>query len=252
MARAGVVDPLVHQKLSAANFLKNQLTAGTPELPTREVLGLSPQEVQTQGLISRFVDSSSPQRGEAIDVLSQMLNRDSDITQLPEFKSILDVVNRDTDDRVNSAIRRTKLQGMDTSGAQGSAVGRELAAGRTAQVAALAPFAESERNRKLQISQLMDQLLQSGDQDALERIGLSQAGGEMTRGIGQAQSDAEFDSIMRRLLFPSTTGADVASRIFGGDVDTVVTPSGPGKSAQTASILAAIFGGAAQNPNLFN
>lgn len=233
-----VIDPLVGQKTKAADFLLGALE--TPDFQARQIEGLTATESTAQDTLSSFAGAGvSPERRSAIESISQMLAQPSDITSTPEFKAILDVVNKGTDDRVNTAIRRTKLEGVGASNVQQSQVGREIAAGRTAQVAALAPFAEGERNRRLSASDLLSRLVGDESGQTIQQLGAVQQFGALPRGLSQAEKDAQFQALLQKQLFASTTGADVASRVLGGSIDTAVQPGDPSLLAQLAPIIGA-------------
>lgn len=239
-----VVDPLAAQKTQASDFLVGLLEAGTPDIPTRQIAGLTGTETTAQGTLAGFAGAGvAPERQTAIDTISRLLSEPSDITQTPEFASILDVINQRTDDRVNTAVRRTKLEGVDASNVQGSQVGRELAAGRTAQVAALAPFAEGERNRRLAGADLLSRLIGAKEGATVQQLGAVQQFGALPRELSQAEKDAQFQTLIQRILFPSTTGADIASRIQSGNIETVTQPGDPSIVAQLAPIAGAAASG---------
>ena len=157
-------------------------------------------------------------------------------------ETILEAVNRTTDSRVNQAVRRTKLEGVDRSNVQGEAVGRELAAGRTTQVAALAPFAESERNRRLAGADLLSNLVGDRDQGVLQRLAAVQQFGNLPRNIEQAINDASFGSARSKEQFQFNTIPDILSRILGGQVSTATTPAAPSQLAQAAPIIGGVAG----------
>lgn len=233
--KSTVIDPLAAQKTTAAGSLVDALQ--TPEITARPILDLTSAEQISQGRLESFAGDTAPQRTTALNTLTGMLGQPTDITELPEFRAILDAINLDRDEAVNQGIQRTQLGGVRTGTAGAQTVGRELARGRTRQVAALAPFAESERNRRFQIPDMISRLLSAGDQAELSRFGAVDAFG---RNIEQERSDEAFRAELSRIMFPSTTGANVASRILGGSVDTAVQPGDPSILAQLAPLIGII------------
>lgn len=236
--KSTVIDPLAAQKTKAADFLVGALE--TPDFQARDIAGLTGTEQQAQTTLGQFAGGGvSPERRGAIETISQMLAEPADITSTPEFRAILETVNRGTDERVNTAIRRTKLEGVGQSNVQQSQVGRELAAGRTTQVAALAPFAEGERNRRLATAELLSRLVGAEESSTVQQLGAVQQFGALPRELNQADKDAQFQAFMQKILFPSGAGADVASRIGGLSIDTAVQPGDPGILAQLAPLIGA-------------
>jgi len=119
---------------------------------------------------------------------------------LPEIKALMAGITDQTSDLVNTSMRRTQLQGMGTSGPQGSAVGRELAKGQTSMVAALAPYLSQARSNQLTASQLINSLVSGEEGSTLGKIGASQTYGALPRQLNQAEKDAAYNKTVNDIL----------------------------------------------------
>jgi len=183
---------------------------GKVSAPTRDIAGMSGAETKGMELLDQFLGRpESTERQSSLDFLTGLLDSSGDVTQLPEIQALMSSIENQTGDLMNSAMRRTQLSGMGTSGPQGSAVGREIAKGRTSMVAALAPYMAQVRGNKLSAANLINSLASSQESSALNKVGAATSYGSLPRTIEQAGSDAEFQKMMADLRAKYGAAGDV-------------------------------------------
>ena len=169
-----------------------------------------------QDVLRRFLaEGPSEERGAALSFLTGLLDQPTDIMQLPEIKALMAAIESQTSDLVNTSMRRTQLQGMGTSGPQGSAVGRELAKGQTSMVAALAPYMSQARSNQLTASQIINSLVAGEDASAIGKIGAGMTYGALPRQLSQAEMDAEYQKRVNDILAKYNLNAPAAQGILG-------------------------------------
>jgi len=190
--------PSTSEQDAARNYYMTVMQGNTS--PTRTIAGMSGAETKGMELLNQFLGQpASTERQSALSFLTGLLDQPVDVTQLPEIKALMSSIENETGNLVNSAMRRTQLAGMGTSGPQGSAVGRELARGQTSMVAALAPYLSQVRGNQLTAANLINSLVSGGESSAMNKIGAATSYGSLPRTIEQAKSDAEFQKIMTDL-----------------------------------------------------
>ncbi|HUT47229.1 MAG TPA: hypothetical protein VMX36_13165 [Sedimentisphaerales bacterium] len=188
-------------KQDRARSFMQDLFLNPIENPTQQIAGMSANEQMGQDLLSRFLaEGPSEERGAALSFLTGLLDKPDDIMQLPEIKALMAGITDQTSDLVNTSMRRTQLQGMGTSGPQGSAVGRELAKGQTSMVAALAPYMAQMRGNQLTASQLINSLVSGEEGSAVGKIGAAGTYGALPRQLEQAEKDAEYQKMLNDIL----------------------------------------------------
>lgn len=171
------------------------------DYPTQKIAGMSGAETTGQDILSQFLaQGPSAERGTALSYLTGLLNQPQDIMQLPEIKALLSSIGAETGDLVNSALRRTQLEGMGTSGPQGSAVGRELARGQTSMVAALAPYLSQARSNQLTATGLINSLVSGQEGSTLNKLGAASTYGALPRTIEQSRMDADYQKRVNDIL----------------------------------------------------
>lgn len=199
---------------AARDYLKS-LYKTPVRYPTQEIAGMSENERFGQDILRQLLmEGPSEQRGAALDYLTGILDQPADVTELPEIKALMSSIEDQTSDLVNSAMRRTQLSGMGTSGPQGSAVGRELSKGKTSMVAALAPYMSKARSDRLTASQLINSLVSGEEGSMLNKIGAANAYGSLPRQLEQAGKDAQYNKLVNDILAKYQLNAPVAQSIM--------------------------------------
>ncbi len=211
-----VVDPLASQKTTAADFLESLISR---PVPREGVAPLSGTEQFGQEELDRYVRSGLPaglqQSG---DYFNKILNQPTDITQLPEYQAILKSIGAETSDATNRAFRRTRIAGMPTSGAQGRAVGKEIARGGDRLLANLAPFAEAERGRQGNAASMLAELSRLREQLQQGRFASLQQFGGLPRQLQQF----DLSSLFNQRMSPFRTKAPIAQGLIGQGIDYTV------------------------------
>lgn len=230
------------QATAALNELLKIGQSGVPALPTQQFAGLSTPEEQGQNLLQQFITSGPGATFEdAKSRITQFLDQPGDITQRPEFQAILRASKDQGNEAVNQVLRRIQLSGLSGSSPQGKAVGREVSRSQRDLVGQLAPFAESERNRRFQA---LNQLLNIGQFESerpLSQIGAAFQFGQVPRGIEDARSAAQFQTGQQRALFPFREQADVFSRILGAPASQPIVTD-PSSSTTFSNVLGGATG----------
>ena len=206
--------PSTEGQSDARHWLQDLYKANI-KYPTQQIAGMSGNEQMGQDLLSQFLaEGPSEERGAALSFLTGLLDQPQNIMELPEIKALMAGITDQTSDLVNTSMRRTQMQGMGTSGPQGSAVGRELAKGQTSMVAALAPYMAQMRGNQLSASQLINSLVQGQEGSAMNKIGASQTYGALPRQLSQAQKDAAYQKQVNDILAKYQLQAPAAQNVL--------------------------------------
>jgi len=235
-----VVDPLARQKTSAADYLEGLLSQSAPR---QGVAGMTGIEQFGQQALGDYVRSGMPAGfGSSMDYFNRIVNQPTDITQFPEYQAILKSIGVETSEAVNRANRGIQMQGLGTSTPQGKAVGKEISRGGDRMLAALGPYAEGERGRQMNAASMLAELAKLSEVMKQGRLGAIQQFGGLPRQLDQAN----LSSLFNQQMVPFTTQADVASRIFGGDVDYTHTQE-PSLMDQVSGLIGGILGAKAKS-----
>lgn len=225
------------QVTDALNALLSIGQRGAPELPVQQFPGLTGTEGTGLDLLNRFITSGPGTTFEdAKSRITQFLDQPGDITQRPEFQAILRASKDQGNEAVNQVLRRIQLSGLSGSSPQGKAVGRQVSRSQENLVGQLAPFAESERNRRFQA---LNQLLNIGQFEAqrpLDQIGAAFQFGQIPRQIETARESARFSTAQQSALFPFREQADIFSRILGSPASQPIVTD-PSSSTTFSNVL---------------
>lgn len=234
------IDPLKKQKKAAANSLTSLLNV-TPEIPVQQTAGMTNTEQLGQKILGNFASTGIPaQYQQGLNALGNIVNSGSDITQLPEYKAILADSAAQTNDAVNQALRRIQISGLSGSTPQGRAVGRAVGEGQNRTVATLAPYAAQERQNRLNAINLLSSYINSGQQFDLNKLAAINNYGALPRELEQAKNNAAYQAMLTKIMFPYQQGADVASRIMGGNIDTAIMEAGPTYAEGAGQLMSGI------------
>jgi len=207
--------PSSKEQDSARKYL-NKLAKTTVKYPTQQVAGMTEAEQKGQDILNQFLGKGeSPERAGALSYLQQTLDSPVNIMDLPEIKALLSTIESQTEDLVNSALRRTQIEGMGTSGPQGSAVGREIAKGKTSMVATIAPYLSEQRANKLTATGLINQLVTSGEGTTLNKLSAASSFGSLPREIENQKSDADYQKKVNDILAKYNLQGGAASAVLG-------------------------------------
>jgi len=199
---------------SARNYLNN-LLATPVKYPTQKIAGMTGAEEKGQDILNEFLDAGeSPERAGALSYLKQTLDSPVNVMDLPEIKALLSTIENQTEDLVNSSLRRTQIEGMGHSGPQGSAVGREIVKGKTSMVASLAPYLAEQRANKLTAAGIINNLVTSSEGTTLNKLGAASSFGALPREIQNQQDAADYQKKVNDILAKYNLQGSAASQLL--------------------------------------
>lgn len=224
--------PLAPEQRTALSQLTS-LMGLTPQIPTREIAGLTPTEQASQELLRKWVIGPTEGYEDVYDELLRTARGEyTDISKAPYYQPLL----RDIQRGALGTARRMQIRGMGTSSA-----GAERVARRVSEdiLGAFGPYVEAERGRQMQAISNMINLAMGGPELA-KVAAVSQYGG-LPRELSQAEADALFNQQMQSVLFPYLYQAPIAQNILShpfyvGQAGATTPPMG----SQVAQMLTAL------------
>lgn len=231
--------PLITPQQSAAQSKLLDLMNRVQDYPTQGVAGLSDREL----LAGQGIEDYYRSEPEGADYYRGLLSESGNIMDNPEYKAILDKVFERGALETNRVGRSLQLRGAAGGSAGRDILGRSVEDTQTAALSALAPYAESERNRRMQAAGALASL---SEQSTLRRLTALSEQGALERQLEQLRQNADYARQMQELNFPYETQARMASSVLGAPVDWQITGGEPSILQQLSPALSQ-FGGALMN-----
>lgn len=229
----------------SADFITDLLKQGTPNIPERQIAGLSDAEQQTQALLAEFLGQAGTDQPlgpdfatakEAIRARVEGIN----LAETEGFKATIDKLLTAENKELNRLGRSLNIRGARSSSAGRDVLGRQLDAGTTNISAALFPFLFEEFQGRSAAAPLLANLATT-EQTLPLQVG-SQFG-QLPRAIEQDRLDASFNQMMQSILFPTSTLAPLASSLVsGGGQFSQITGGDPSLFSQFASFAGPALG----------
>jgi len=214
---------------AARGWLTELLNRPVPQFPTGQIAPLSGLEEKGLGLAERFAGAApGAERETAMGEALRVMTTPVDISKLPEFKPLVSEVMKSGNLMLNRMGRTLQGSGSLKSSPGARVLSRGVSDVAERLGATLAPYAESERGRRFASIPLVSDLADKAMNEAIQKINVAMQTGALPRGLEQAALEREFEQIMQTLMFPYTTQADVASRIFGAPQPQMYAESKPG------------------------
>ena len=168
---------------AAQKWLLNLLKSGTPAFPVQKIAGMTDTEIAQQALLA--------------DVLAGKTFRDPLTSEY--YKGIRDEINREEEKGAGELRRRAQLSGMGASTPSLREEGEYRADMAAKRSSILGQLYESESAR---------------DNPYTRMAAVSQYGG-LPRELEQSESDAQYNAILQRLMFPYSTQLSIAGMLTG-------------------------------------
>lgn len=228
---------LPSQYYAAMDELLKLGKAPAPSQPLRGTAELSPLELQAQQMVTDWIGAPVPEtRRVATEETLKTATQPVDITKLPEYQGMLDQIIEEGNLMANRLGRGLQTRGMWTSEPARDILGRSVTGTQKRMVGALAPFAESERQRRFAATSMLEQLTQGAESTLTKKIGLAGGIGALPRQIQQQVYDALFDKRIREIAFKYQIQPEILKSILGGSVGHV-TGGEPSMFSQIISPL---------------
>jgi len=223
------------QQLAAQSFLERLYGTGVPDYPTAPVAGLSEKEQQAGKLTSKYANSEP----EGMDYLRKVMGSSDSITDIPEYKALLDEILKAGSDETNRVGRSLQMRGGATSSTGRDALGQSVNDVMSNALATLAPYAASLRNEKMSAANVLSSL---GESSTLNRLNALSEQGALERQLEQLRQQADYEREMKELNFPYTTQAPLAMGILGTQPNYEITGGDPSLVTQLAPFISQLGG----------
>lgn len=224
---------------AARASLGDTLALGTPNLPKREIVGLSSAEKQAADLTQRFAGSEPEGMQHFRDVLAG-----GNILDNPAYQALFSKVRAAGDRQISRTGRSLQIRGGTTSGAGAKILGRSQEQAEDTLLASLAPYVAANEAQKMTAAEA---LVQTGESSILNRLNALGKSGELDRRLKQLDKDTEFARKTTMTLFPWQQSAQLAATILGNKVDWSVTQT-PSLFSQVAGPLGMVAGAMVGGP----
>jgi len=233
--------PLTDDEKTALQYLMDLVT-GDLKVPTKATPELTDVQQAGRTLVQSIV-SGTGDMGLAVKEFQDTLSASRDLSKLPEFKAISKLVDTSTDKQLSKISRYMNMKGNLSTGKAGQTLLETVGQAGAQKTAALAPYAESNLNRRLSAA---NSLISS----IFQRSGASQLDPEATR---QAQiAENEYAAEYENTMLPYTAKAGIASSILNSPFYQYNPGfAGPSQATQTAQLITS-FANLAQAGNPFS
>jgi hypothetical protein len=230
--------------IEARNYITDLYKGGTPDIPLQRIAEMSPQEQAAMSILTRYLGSESEPRKLATELATKTATTPVDITQIPEYKGLLDTVLEEGRLEANRLGRTLQQTGGAESTPGRDILARSVDATTAKALGALAPYAADERNKRFNAISLLNML--AGDTEAAEinKIKTGVDAGRLPRSINQAAGDAQFQQQMTETMFPYNVLAALArANIVSPMPVTTESPSTMSKISSLVTLGSQVAGG---------
>jgi len=172
-----------------------------PQVPRQEVLKLTGEEEEFRGRVMDFAREGVNQDTQTALEQLRGIATGGDPTQLPEFQSVMDVIQARGDRSARGLGRSLRIAG-NAPGASSKGrdvIGRKITDVQSEMTAAAVPFLRDERARQFQATGALADLASRTDQERLGKLNVGQNAAQMVRLIDQAAEDAKFNQAQTAL-----------------------------------------------------
>lgn len=220
--------PLSKTQKQARTYIEQLLAGGTPDMPTRGIAGMSDAESQAQTILQRYLSGAPEGYDEGMEHLRGTLAGGYDPRTSQYYQGLREQSAMDEADAVAALRRGSQAGGMFYSDPSMRAEGTlrsRYGASRDALLGGL--YRDDLKRRDAAVPQLM----RYGQMPAMQAAQGMQLGG-LPRQLAQAGENANYQTLLQRVMFPYTHGSNLAGQLFDMKADTYMTPGGPSEMSQ--------------------
>ncbi|HUU54499.1 MAG TPA: hypothetical protein VMY87_06220 [Armatimonadota bacterium] len=239
--------PLTPEQEQAQNYLRRLLSQSRKvDIPTLGVAGMGSAEQQAQTLLEQYL-SQAPRGYEAgMAELERTLGGGYDPLASEYWKGFREQSALDEAKSVAGLRRGAQAGGMYYSEPSMRTEGDLRARYGADRSALLGSLYEAERAR---MQGAVPQIMQYG-QEPVNRVGVGMQYGALPRELDQARRDAEYNTLLQKVMLPYTTGAGIAGNLWQMQPTSYMTQGKPsgfsqlmGTAGQIGSMVAPFLGG---------
>lgn len=228
--------PLTKEQKWSRQWMQDLAASGTPNIPTQGVAGMSGPEQQAQTILQQYMGQAPRGYEAGMQQLERTLGGGYDPMTSPEWQGFREASAMDEAKAVSGLRRGAQAGGMFYSDPSQRAEG-ELKARYGADRSMLyGKLQEAERNRQ---AGAVPQIMQYGQMPA-QQAAQGMELGAVPRQIDQARQDAQYNTLLQRIMFPYTQGQQMAGNLWGMTPDYTIEDGGPSGLSQGLSALGTV------------
>ena len=232
-SKIGYSDPAGSQQ--ARKWLMDLLYRGTPTIPVKPVTEETPLESEGQKLLKKYIGTGEPTGVKAgTDELLSIISGEHDPRTSPLYKGFRQESLAEEERGVNLLRQGQQLRGAftGTPGAgQEAKLRRGFSSGRQTLLGGLY---ETERGKVLPaINQLLP-FMRFPEETTIKKLGAVEAFGSTKE---QERADAAYNALMQKVMFPYTTGTNIAGTVLGNPPSSYATQPEPSTLSQVTPLL---------------
>jgi hypothetical protein len=214
----------------ARDYLSDLMNAGTPDIPIKNIPGMSQAEQTGQNLLNRYINTGSMgadyQAGQ--DELRKTVAGDYDPATSQAYRGYREASQLEEQDALNAMGRQAQVSGMAKSTPTLNQQGKTRRGYSADRMSYLGQLMDSERNRQLSAAQPLMEADDYASQLDLRKTAAANTYGALPRQIETAQEDAIYNALLQEVMFPYEYNANIASILGGSGSPTMyVSPGGP-------------------------
>lgn len=228
----------------ARGYIEGLYKGGTPNIPLQRIAEMSPQEQAAMGILSKYLGSESQARKLATELATTTATTPVDITEIPEYKGVLNKVLEEGRLEANRLGRTLQQTGGAESTPGRDILGRSVDATTEKALAALAPYALAERNKRYNAISLLNTLAGDTEASEINKINVGVGPGALPRNIKQAAGDTAYQQQYETTMFPYSVLAEIAKANIVKPISvTTESPSTLSKISSIMSVGSQVAGG---------
>jgi hypothetical protein len=226
-------DPYAGDKRRGLDFLTGLMQSGTPDMPTRDIAGLTANQQRIQAGIGDQYDDMNVNYGTARDYLTNIISGGYDPRTSDFYKGLRQEGEDFKADAVTDVRQSANLGGMLQSTPRMAVEAETVRKTDRDTLTRLGGMYETERGRMGMAAEGIGRL----DMNRIAMTGNLQAIADLERQIEQQRNDAVYNQAMETITFPYRYQAGLANSLIGAS-DPYMTGGGPkGWVTDTAGIM---------------
>lgn len=210
--------PFNQYQTTGADYLKNLLTQGTPDIPVQQIADLTPIQQLIMTKLPEMLEGSDASTLLAKAELEKTLTGDYDPRTGDFYKGLRQEADILGQEGMTEIAQKANLGGMFSSTPRVGAQAKFLANTKNNLLQQLGLLYENERSRRMDAAKNIQNV------DAAQISNVAAVGGlaDTERQVEQARSDALYNAAMQQITFPYTYMSDLAKALYGMQNDYVI------------------------------
>jgi len=222
-------------------WLYNLLKEPVPEIPTRQIAGMSDAEKQAQSLLSQYLGTTGMPSGfqTGLTQLTKTVQGEYDPYTSDYWRGLRDTSRMDEEKAVSRLRRGSQASGMFYSGPSERSEAELRSRYGANRQTLLGQLLSEELARRTSAAMPLLQWSDYASQQPLRKATAGMQLGGLGRELSQAEKDAAYQSLLTKIMFPYETQANIANALMNAG-PIITKPGGPSEFSKFMDIATGI------------